>query len=104
MDGQNVVPDVWEVLDKIRDFSGACADGQLAASQPLCCWSCACTAVTGCGAAAAAPCAAAALLWLQAVPDSWSALAVLSSPALAHWCPLQSACAAASGWAPPASR
>lgn len=23
MDGENVVPDVWEVLDKIRDFSGA---------------------------------------------------------------------------------
>lgn len=25
VDGTNVVPDVWEVLDKIKDFSGGCA-------------------------------------------------------------------------------
>ena len=24
VDGANVVPDVWEVLDKIKDFSGGC--------------------------------------------------------------------------------
>ena len=33
VDGQNVVPDVWEVLDKIKDFSGEAAGAEVAGAE-----------------------------------------------------------------------
>ena len=35
VDGENVVPDVWDVLDKIRDFSGESSSNATNMSLPF---------------------------------------------------------------------